>query len=250
MIGWPPALPPGYDHREIEGVGLAGLAPLLASLIAALRRDSLYGYARRHPARRAMMGRATAYAVPLPGGERVVIRHSRHGGVFAPITRDRFLLPTRSLHELETAVRLRDAGVPTPEVIGFAVYPSGPLLRRSDVVTREMPGRDLAAVLDVERSPAMRDRALRATGVLLTQLADAGARHPDLNLKNILIGAEGEGMFASVLDVDRVVFSRGGVSVANRERLVRSALKWKAHGAPITDAEIERLRRPPEREGE
>lgn len=241
MIGWPPALPDGYEHREIEGVGLAGLSPLLSSLIAALRRDSLYGYARRHPARRVLAGRAPAYAAPLPGGERVVVRHTRHGGLLASVTGDRFVFPTRSLHELKTAVRLRGAGVPTPEVVGFAIYPAGPFLRRSDVVTRELPGRDLADWLSSESNPAMRERVLRAVESLLRQLAEAGARHPDLNLKNILVGAEGDEMFASVLDVDRVTFTRGAVDAANRARLERSALKWRALGAPITDEEIRRV---------
>lgn len=241
MIGWPPALPPGYEHRDVEGVGLAGLAPLLASLVAALRRDSLYGYARRHAARRAMHGRAPAYAVPLPTGERVVIRHSRHGGLLAPITRDRFFLPTRSLHELKTSVRLRESGVPTAEVVGFAVYPAGPLLRRADVVTRELTGRDLAAVLSSEEDRAMRERAIRATVTLLGQLQRAGAHHPDLNLRNVFIGAEGEGMFASVLDVDRVEFVRGDVMTPNVARLVRSAQKWRSLGSPISDEEIQQL---------
>lgn len=241
MIGWPPALPPGYEPREIEGVGLAGLVPLLASLVAVLRRESLYGYARRHTARRAMHGRAPAYAVPLPNGERVVIRHSRHGGLLAPITRDRFFLPTRALHELQTAIRLRESGVPTAEVLGFAVYPAGPFLRRADVVTRELPGRDLAELLGTESSPAMRDRALRATAALLRKLEEAGALHPDLNLKNVHIGADGEGMIASVLDVDSVSFARGDVSAPNSARLVRSARKWRALGSKISDDEIKRL---------
>lgn len=245
MIDWPPTLPAGYDHREVEGVGLVGLAPLLTSLIAALRRDSLYGYARRHPGRKALQGRAPAYAVPLPGGERVVVRHARHGGTLAPMTRDLFLTPTRAPHELRTAVRLREAGVPTAEVVGFAIYPVMPFLRRADVVTRELPGRDLAELLGTERDPAVREGALQATGKLLRQLDDAGARHPDLNLKNVFIGATDEGLVASVLDVDRVRFTRGDPHAANVARLVRSAMKWRQHGAPITDAEIARLRAGP-----
>jgi hypothetical protein len=241
VIGWPPSLPAGYEHREVEGVGLAGLAPLLASLVAALRRDSLYGYARRHPGRRAMQGRAPAYAVPLPGGERVVIRHVRHGGVLAPLTGDRFFIPTRAAHELRTAIRLQAAGVPTAEVVGFAVYPAGPLLRRVDVVTRELPGRDLAELLSSERDPAMRERALRATAILLQRLAEAGAWHPDLNLKNVHIGAHGEGLVAAVLDVDRVHFRARDVMRRNVQRLARSALRWRQHGTPISDEELRRI---------
>jgi hypothetical protein len=244
VIGWPPSLPPEYDQREVEGVGLVGLAPLLPSLIAALRRDSLYGYASRHPARKPLQGRGRAYAVPLPSGEKVVVRHNRHGGTLARVTRDLFLHPTRAPHELRTSIRLRESGVPTPEIVGFAIYPAGmlmPLMRRSDVVSREIEGKDLAELLGTETDPALRRRALRATGQLLQKLASAGARHPDLNLKNVLLSADGSGLHASVLDVDRVVFTSGGVSEANVARIVRSAEKWQSLGAPITDEEIQLL---------
>jgi 3-deoxy-D-manno-octulosonic acid kinase len=144
------------------------------------------------------------------GDARVVVRHSRHGGLLAPITRDLFLAPTRAPHELDVAIRLHAAGVPTPEVIAYATYAVLPGLRRADVVTREIAGHELASPESAEG--------------LLTALSHAGAVHPDLNMRNVLV----DGATAYVLDVDAVYFMRPGdrrVDEKNRARLVRSARK-------------------------
>jgi hypothetical protein len=74
---------------------------------------------------------------------------------------------------------------------------------------------------------------------------EIGARHHDLNVKNVLLRhAPRGGLEAMVLDVDRVEFLRVGDAVAagNAARLIRSARKWKAErGAAISDADIAHL---------
>ena len=204
---------------------------------------SLYEYAATHPARRELRGRGIAYAVTLPDDEtRVVVRHSRHGGMLAPLTGDRFLPPTRAPHELEVALRLTQAGVPTPEVIAYATYSAGIGLRRSDVATREVVGgRNLGELLATESPADERAMILEATGDLLRALEMAGARHPDLNLANVLIVArQGATVRAVVLDVDRIVFGTPGdarIGVANVRRLVRSAFKLRASGRIVATAD-------------
>jgi RIO-like serine/threonine protein kinase len=174
----------------------------------------LYAAAAAQPDRREYRGRGIAYGVAL-GSISVVVRHSRHGGLLAPLTGDLFLPPTRAPHERDVSVRLIAAGVPTPEVLAFAVYRAGPILRRADVVTREIVGaRDLAA------HPATPE-ATAAIETLLSALARAGAKHADLNAKNILL----VGNVAYVIDVDRIVFAAQGVDAANRARLRRSIAK-------------------------
>jgi hypothetical protein len=186
--------------------------------------------------------------VPLPDGEtRVVVRHSRHGGLLAPVTGDRFLPPTRAPHELRTALRLAEAHVPTPEVIAYATYPAGAMFRRSDVATREVVGgKDLGDVLARAGDGEARTKALGATAELLRALERAGARHPDLNVTNVLIVAtDGLPPRALVLDVDRVVFGERGdvrIGAANVRRLLRSAHKLRANGRiTISDEELSRL---------
>src|SRR5690606_16154026 len=160
-----------------------------------LEAQTLHAWAAHQPARRALHGRGVAWAVALPGGTNVVVRHSRHGGALAGLTGDRFLAPTRAPHELSVSLWLQSSGVHTPTMIAYATYPAGPLLRRSDVVTAEVPGaRDLGSVC--MEGGAELDAALDSTGILLDSLARAGAHHPDLNVKNVLL-ADGGAAFTA-----------------------------------------------------
>ena len=237
------AIPDGYERFVVGRATAVVLRQAAGAVHDALRAGTLYEYAAGHPEARQLMGRAPAYAVPLPGGgERVVVRHSLHGGLLAPLTGDRFLPPTRAPYELTTALRLSRAGVPTPGVVAYVVYPAGPLLRTADVATREVVGgRDLVAVLGgMSDDPlasaagtAAPKLALVATARLLRALAAAGARHPDLNAKNVLLAPapteRTNELVAHVLDVDRIVFDRPHsprVAQANLARLARSLRKW------------------------
>ncbi|MFL5574749.1 MAG: lipopolysaccharide kinase InaA family protein [Gemmatimonadaceae bacterium] len=242
----------GYARlHSARGAAVVALASLADTVAAALTDDgTLHEYGARRLAEgqvgaRRLQGRGPVYAVTLPDGHtRVVIRHAMHGGLLAPITGDRFLAPTRAPIELAAAIRLARAGVRTPEVVAYALYPAGPLLRRSDVATREVAGRDLGESLR-DRPPAEEKRAmLAATAGLLAALARAGARHPDLNVKNVLIARDGTAgaPVAHVLDVDRIRFLEPGhprVAGANLARLARSVRKWRAlHGIDVTEQDL------------
>jgi hypothetical protein len=187
---------------------LRSLAAAVDSVLAG--GQTLHAWASREPGARPLRGRGTSYAVRL-GDTAVVVRHSRHGGFFAPVTRDLFLAPTRAPHELAVSLRLRVAGVPTPEVVAYATYAVAPGVRRADVVTREIAGRELESAEDAEG--------------LLAALSRVGAVHPDLNMRNVLV----DGATAYVLDVDRVYFLPPGdprIVERNRARLMRSAGKF------------------------
>lgn len=240
--------PPGYTRFRLAGTDVVALESCAGAVRQVVAGRSLYAYAATHPARRELRGRGAAYAVPLPDdAARVVVRHSRHGGLLAPLTGDRFLAPTRAPHELRTALRLSAAGVATPEMIAYTTYPAGRLLRRSDVATREIPeGTDLAALLATALGPSDRAAVLHATAELLRALARAGARHPDLNIANVLIATDARGARrALVLDVDRIRFGRPGdpaIGAANLRRLLRSARKQRAHGrVDVREAELAEL---------
>ena len=249
------ALPPGYARVVLRGVELVARTDAMQSVRDALEigSGSLYDYAARHPAMRARAGRNgfSAYLAPLPNGDHTVVRHNRHGGFFAPVTGDLFLPPTRAPGELSTALRLAREGVPTPEVLAYAIYPAGPLLRRSDVMTREIrDGRDLGGVL-VDGNDAARRAALEAATMVIGTLSRIGARHPDLNIKNLLIAPStalsvgARGVVAYVLDVDRVEFERPGdsrVTERNLSRFLRSARKWREiYGARVDESELVRM---------
>jgi len=239
--------PDGYEESQVGGATVVALRAHSAAIRAALNEGTLFDYAAWHAETRPLTGRGVVYAAPLPNGERVVVRHNRHGGLFAPVTGDRFLFPSRAPYEHATSLRLRASGVPTPEIIAYVVYPLGVLLCRSDVASREIrESSDLAAILTTgdERE---RKAALAATSTLIGLLSQCGARHHDLNVKNVLLacGASPGALTAYVLDVDRIEFGTvadSQVTERNLARFTRSARKWRElHGARIEEAELVRV---------
>ena len=243
-------VPEGYDSVDIRGTTLVARRADFEAARTALEAGTLYDYAARHEQSRALTGRGIVYAVPFPNGDRVVVRHNRHGGLLAPLTGDRFLPPTRAPYELATSVRLTAYGVPTPEIIAYAVYRAGPLLRRSDVASREIPdSADLATTL-MTADTGERRAALGAAAALIGLLSACGARHHDLNLKNVLVTrASVRGsvvrLTAYVLDVDRVEFGRPGdsrITEGNLDRFMRSARKWRElHDTRVEEADLVRV---------
>ncbi len=179
-----------------------------------------------------MKGRDTAWGTWLPNGPEVVVRHSRHGGLLAPLTRDLFLAPTRAPRELEVALRLRDAGVRTPDVLAYAVYSAAGPLCRADVVTARVHGVALPAAWASAVDSRQRHAIADAVGALLGALRDAGAHHPDLNARNVLVAPTGDELIAWVLDVDRVQFRRSSSDAAARNagRLAHSLAQLRDEG--------------------
>jgi len=218
---------------------------------AVLTATTLHDWASRVYGANLYTGRAPAFGVALPSsGTRVVVRHARHGGLLAPLTSDLFSGAGRAPHELATSAQLAAASVPTPAFVGYAVYPAAFGLSRIDVLVEEVPGaRDLANVIrDGGMTPALID----ATPRLLAALARAGARHEDLNLKNVLVSREPapDGAPADptayAIDVDRVSFGHPRVRAmeANIARLARSARKWRrGRELPIDEEQLAALAR-------
>jgi hypothetical protein len=122
-------------------------------------------------------------------------------------------------------------------------------------------GRDLSAVIADWETPseeiggplgaARLGAWVRPTGALLHALAAAGAHHPDLNLKNVLLTPGAAGYDAWVLDVDVVRLAEGPVTAsrrasvgeANYARLARSLHKWRDRfGLRVSDLELGALR--------
>jgi hypothetical protein len=238
------AAPDGYERFVIGDttvVSLRDAAPGVREALGVCR--TLHAWASTLPSATAHQGRATAWGARLPHSDiDVVVRHATHGGIFAPLTSDLFRSPSRAPWELTASLRLRDAGVPTPEVVAYLVYPAGLGFCRSDVATRRLPkGEDFPAAWR-RASREEHDDQLDAVASLLRALHRVGAHHPDLNAKNIYLAPEGAAWTAYVLDVDRVRFLAPGDDLAaagNAARLRRSLLKWRAReGLGISDAQV------------
>jgi hypothetical protein len=222
-------LPAGYDEFRVRGARVVALAAVADAVRETMASTTLYDWAARTPGAQELSGRGAAWAATLPSGVEVVVRHSRHGGMLAPLTGDLFLAPTRAPNELRAAARLAQAGVPTSEVLAFAIYPAFGPFARADVATRRLLGGDFPEAWRVARSDTERKGIMSATATLLMRMRDAGALHPDLNLKNVFIAGSGADRTAFILDVDRVEFGERGsqvIGARNLSRFLRSARKW------------------------
>ena len=225
-------LPSGYSRRSIRDATVVAHGSTMAAFEdMLLEKPTLHGWASQRDGAREMRGRHPAYAVALPGLDmNVVVRHSAHGGMLAGITRDLFRTP-RAAHELRISWSLRHVEIPTPRIVGYALYPTmAGQLWRADVVTSEvMHAADLATVLSTTGTAFDREKSIDVTMILLRRLARAWAHHPDLNLRNVLIAPSKTGEpVAYVLDVDTLRFAEQNAESLNAERLLRSARKLHA----------------------
>lgn len=238
--------PEGYRESSLGGTTLVARETHHEALRMVLAHDTLHQWASKQPGARAMQGRDVAWATELSGGAKVVVRHSRHGGMLAALTGDLFLAPTRAPHELRTALALQAAGIPTPGVLAYAVYSAMGPFRRADVVTTLVDGADLPAAWAAAHTPAARDGIVDAMAALLRSLQAARARHPDLNVKNVLIAEADGAPVAWVLDIDRVNITshvpQEMTGRSNAMRLFLSIMKWRRlHGLDFSAAHVDRL---------
>jgi hypothetical protein len=244
-------LPQGYVRSDVAGVEIVGLHWAAAALAQAVQaHGTLFDWAAAQPVRHPLRGRGVTWATEIAAGigdgdvTPVVVRHSQHGGALRALTGDLFARPTRAPIELSASVQLAARGVLTPEVVGYAVYPTLGALARSDVMTRRLPaGHDFPEAWAANTTPQVRDAIITAVAELLRALTKAGAHHPDLNVKNVYIAGDGAACLAYVLDVDRVVFDDGGdVAARNFARFARSARKWNdQHALGVGDDALVRL---------
>ncbi len=242
-------LPKDYSRFRTGNAHVIAHESCVAWATSVLETTTLYEWAARSEDGRELGGgRLPAYSVTLPGHDRrVVVRHSHRGGLLAPLLGDLFLPPTRAPYELIVSHLLAGVGVRTPLVVAIAVYTVRRILRRSDIVSLELPGRDLADALRDAPDADVRRGWLDSIAALVRSLTAVGAWHPDLNVGNVLLVESGPAAWdAYVLDIDRLQFlppADPTVRDANLDRLERSIRKLRERaGVGFDDAEIRQLR--------
>ena len=242
------AIPKDYNRFHVGNAHVIAHESCVEWARSVLPEQSLYSWASQQPDAQDLGGRIPAYSVLLPGQERrVVVRHSHHGGLLGRLQGDLFFPPTRAPYELLISHLLAGLGVRTPLVVAIAVYPVKRLFRRSDVVSLELPGRDLGKALRDQPDADVRRGWLNSIAALIRALTSIGAWHPDLNVGNVLLVETGPSAWdAYVLDIDRLQFappSDPTVRDANLDRLERSVRKLRARfGVGFDDAEMRQLR--------
>jgi tRNA A-37 threonylcarbamoyl transferase component Bud32 len=169
-------------------------------------------------------------AVLSIGGRRAIGKRALHGGLFGPVLRGLFLGHSRIESVVGASLRLRAAGVPTPEVIAAGWRPmAGPFCSLA-LLTEAIPGAASLheCLLDPATTPARRHTLLRAAGETVARMHAAGFLHADLNLANLVVESGAGGPRIHVVDLDGGRFVRGmtdRAALGNLRRLLRSWMK-------------------------
>lgn len=137
---------------------------------------------------------------------RLVLRHYWRGGFIARLTPDRFiwqgLKRSRPWGELNTLMQLRELGMAVPTPAGAKVERDRHrLLYTADIVTEEIPNAlSLPDFFCSTDSKHKQEEVCYKVGETIAQLHSLGAKHTDLNVRNILVSPPGE---ISVIDWDK-----------------------------------------------
>jgi hypothetical protein len=162
-------------------------------------------------------GRSRTALVSLPGrAERLHLRAVHHGGLLRGLLRDRLIGLARPLAELHAHARLRALGAPVPVPVLVAARRVRGFQHAAVGTVHEEGALDGLALLAAPSTPAARRRAAAAAGRAVRALHDAGARHADLHLGNLLFRAGDAGCEVWVIDLDR---ARLGAPPGPRERM-------------------------------
>ncbi len=173
-------------------------------------------------------GRGTVMFVRPPGATPVwVLRHYHRGGWIARFSRDRYvwtgLEATRPWREWRLTRRLRELDLPVPTPIAARVVRHG-LTYAGDLLTQRIE--NAATLASILRARALPADAWSELGALLRRFHDAGVRHDDINVSNILLGIDGR---FHVIDFDKAAIVRPGAwREHNLSRFRRSLEKHRA----------------------
>jgi len=143
-----------------------------------------------------------------PEGTPVVIRPVLHGGLFGGMLGGALVDPGRARRELAVTAALRAAGAPVPRpAFAAARRAHGPVWHALVATVRE-DAPDALAWLETGPGAVRRAAAAAAAGRALRRFHDAGGRHADLHVKNLLVrepggaaGLEDNGVGANQVEV-------------------------------------------------
>jgi Lipopolysaccharide kinase (Kdo/WaaP) family len=192
----------------------------------------------------AFQGRGRLKVLRLCNDDTALIRTYRHGGIFRHLLRGIFFTwPPRPFRELAVTEEVRRRGIPTVEVYAACVKRAWGPFYRGWLVTRQLKGgQDLWTAMRedfVRRTGAQ--KVLKAVATSLRGLHREGVYHRDLNLKNILVRCESDGVKGYIIDFDRTTLFLGEVPMTrvrrNLNRLLRSANKLDSRREYFSDSD-------------
>jgi 3-deoxy-D-manno-octulosonic acid kinase len=182
-------------------------------------------------------GRARTALVPLPDGEQLVLRPVRHGGLLGPLWRGALLGPGRPLRELSVHATLRSRGAPLPRPILALARRRGLLWSAVVGTLLEPDARDGAAWLDAQPDAARVSAALESAARAVRRFHDAGGRHADLHLGNLLLRERDGACEVLVIDLDK---ARAGAPPPARRRMWELMRLYRSLAKRGDDAQLGR----------
>jgi hypothetical protein len=224
-----PELPRGFSHLSRGRIELfvdAELAPHAEAL--GLLADDAFERAFAAPSGH---GRAPTAILAVPGtGARLHVRRLVHGGALGPLFASRFFGHARPLAEMAVTQRLRDAGAPVPRpAFALARRALGPLRHLAVATFFEEDTVDAAAFLAARPDAERLRRAVAAAARAIRTFHDAGGRHADLHVKNLLLRETTAPTACIVVDLDKARAASDATPaerMAEVMRLFRSVVKW------------------------
>lgn len=162
-------------------------------------------------------GRGALISARLPGGgPELLFRRVLHGGAAGPMLGDRFLSFARPLGELAHTERLRAAGAPVVRAVLAVSERRAGFWRSALATVFEHGARDALAWLRAGPGEAEVLAFCAAAGRCIRRFHEAGGRHADLHLKNLLVRKREGAPDVLVIDLDR---ARSGALPSARERM-------------------------------
>jgi 3-deoxy-D-manno-octulosonic acid kinase len=181
--------PAAADFRTLATAGGTLVADAVffeaARALGLPAREAVEALLLAEPAER---GRSRTASVMLPGRtERLHLRPVRHGGWLAPVWRDRLAGLARPIAELHVTEALRARGAPVPRAVLVAGFRAAPLWQAVLGTLHIEGARDGVAWLAQQPSEAELLAVAGAAGHAVRRFHDAGGRHADLHVKNLLV---------------------------------------------------------------
>lgn len=181
---------------------------------------------------------------PLPGakgrggigrlkvaGRDLVVRPYRRGGALGKLLNDRYSRPARARQELEVLHHLQMEGVPVVAPIA-AVAKKGRAFWRLRLCTEWLADSQTVPAF-LAAFPERRRQAADAVGLVVRLAFDAGLRHQDLHLDNILVRPCGDRVRAVLVDLDRARIEAPVTDRARDTMLVRMQRHIVRHGSRL-----------------
>jgi tRNA A-37 threonylcarbamoyl transferase component Bud32 len=214
-------VPRGFRHLRRGGIELVVAAEFEPAAVAlGLLEADAFERAFSAPAGH---GRApTALLALAPQGPRLHLRRLLHGGLLGPLLRSGFLGVSRPVAELAVTQRLRDAGAPVPRAaLVLARRVLGPLRACAVGTVFEEDSADAAQLLAGRPRPERMLRAAAAAGRAVRSFHDAGGRHADLHVKNLLLRERDGADECLVIDLDKARIASDPTPAERMSELMR-----------------------------